>query len=397
MQFDVAIMGGGPAGLAFARSLSGTGLSVAVLERQPEAALAEPGFDGREIALTHLSQQILRDLGAWQEIPPEVPSELREARVLNGGSAYALRFDTAGRREAALGQLVSNHCIRRALFRVASACPEVTILPGTAVASLQCDVDGAQLRLADGRELRARLLVAADSRFSTARAALGIGAEQRDFGKSMMVCRLRHEKPHGHVATEWFDYGQTIAMLPLNGNYSSAVVTLPPEGIEALLAMPQAEVGPELARRYRHRLGGMELVSTRHAYPLVATYAQRFVASRAALIGDAAVGMHPVTAHGFNFGLRGQDLLAREIRGALAQGRDFAAPEVLRRYDHAHRRATRALYLATNATALIYSDASLPARLLRGAALRLGNRLQPFRQAVVSHLMESDDLAARRG
>lgn len=389
MDFDVVVVGGGPAGLAFAASLSGSGLSIAVVERQPEAALAEAAFDGREIALTHHSQGILRRLGAWEHIPAERISPLREARVLNGGSGYALRFDTGGRPEAELGRLVPNHLIRRALYRVASARPDVTLLAGTGVAHLETDVDAARLRLEDGREITARLLVAADSRFSAARKALGIGAEMRDFGKRMMVCRLRHAGDHHHVATEWFDYGQTIAMLPLNGRESSAVITLPPEEMAALEAMPEAEFGPEVARRYRGRLGAMELVSTRHVYPLVAVYAERFATTRAALIGDAAVGMHPVTAHGFNFGLRGQDILAREIRQALARGRDFAAPDVLRRYHHAHRRVTRGIYLATNATALIYSEETLPARLLRNLALRLGNHIRPAQQMIVNHLMEN--------
>lgn len=389
MQFDIAIMGGGPAGLALATSLSGTGLSVAVVEKQPEAALQQAGFDGREIALTHHSQALLRAMGAWALIPEESISPLREARVLNGGSAYALRFDTSGRAEAELGKLVSNHAIRRALYRTATAAKEVTLLAGTGVASLRTDVERVELTLQDGRSLRARLLVAADSRFSMARRALGIGAETRDFGKRMMVCRLRHEAPHQGVATEWFDYGQTIAMLPLNGRESSAVITLPPEEMARLEALPEAEFGPEIARRYRQRLGAMELVSTRHVYPLVAVYAERFAATRAALLGDTAVGMHPVTAHGFNFGLSGQEILAREIRGALAAGRDIGAPDLLRRYAVAHRRATRPLYLATNATALLYTEDTAPARLLRNMALRLGNHLRPVQQRIVSHLMQT--------
>lgn len=394
MRFDVVVVGGGPVGLAFAASLSGMGLAIAVVEKQPEAALEGAAFDGREIALTYHSQDILRRLGAWAHLPADSVSPLREARVLNGGSAYALRFDTRGRPEAELGRLVSNHAIRRALYRVARACPDVTLLAGRGVAAMGTDVDGAWLRLEDGTELRAGLLAGADSRFSGVRRALGIRAEMRDFGKRMMVARLRHAAPHHAVATEWFDYGQTVAMLPLNGNFSSVVLTLPAEEMARLEAMPEAEFGPEIARRYRQRLGAMELVSTRHVYPLVAVYAERFAATRAVLLGDAAVGMHPVTAHGFNFGLRGQDTLAAGIRAARAAGRDFAAPDVLRRYAHAHRRATRPLFLATNATALLYSEKTLPARLLRGAALRLGNHLRPVQRLVVSQLMES---GAERG
>lgn len=106
MQFDMAIVGGGPVGLAFAREMAGSGLSLALIETQAEARLADPGFDGREIALTHLSQDLLRALGAWDRLPSGAASALREARVLNGGSPYALHFDVSDRAEAALGQLV---------------------------------------------------------------------------------------------------------------------------------------------------------------------------------------------------------------------------------------------------------------------------------------------------
>lgn len=393
MQFDVVIVGGGPVGLAFAGSLSGTGLRVAVVEPQPRGALAAAAFDGREIALTHRSQEILRQLGAWERIPEEIPSALREARVLNGGSPYALRFDTTGRQAAELGKLVPNHVIRRALFEALPA--ETTLLTGHRVTALEADAEGARLALSDGQRIAAKLVVAADSRFSTLRRLAGIDAETLDFGKAMLVARLRHTLPHDHIATEWFDYGQTMAMLPLNGNVSSVVLTLPPSEIARLKEADGAEFSAEITRRYRERLGAMELISTRHTYPLVAVYARRFAGRRLALLGDAAVGMHPVTAHGFNFGLHGQDILARRVKAALSEGRDFAAGPVLRGYEAEHRQATRGLYLATNATALLYTSDRLPARVLRGAALRLGNHLRPVRGAIVSRLMEEDGAGAR--
>ncbi|WP_419899674.1 5-demethoxyubiquinol-8 5-hydroxylase UbiM [Roseomonas sp. USHLN139] len=389
MRVDVAIVGGGPAGLALATSLGGSGLAVAVIEQQPEAALAEAGFDGREIALTYHSLAILKALGAWDLLPAESISPLREARVLNGGSGYALRFDTSGRAESELGKLVSNHSLRRALYRTAVDRPGVTLLAGRRVASLSTELEGANIVLENGETITARLLVAADSRFSRAREALGIAAERRDFGKRMMVCRLRHEAPHDGIATEWFDYGQTIAMLPLNGRESSAVITLPPDEMAVLEAMDEAAFGQEVARRYRQRLGAMQLISSRHVYPLVAVYAERFCAPRAALVGDAAVGMHPVTAHGFNFGLRGQAALAGLVLAAHRAGGDIGAAHLLRRYAAEHRQATRPLYLATNATALIFTQEGPGARLLRNAALRLGNHLRPVQQRIVSQLMET--------
>jgi ubiquinone biosynthesis UbiH/UbiF/VisC/COQ6 family hydroxylase len=262
-------------------------------------------------------------------------------------------------------------------------------MAGVAVARVQTSAEGAEVHLADGRTLTARLVIAADTRYSELRRRQGIPARMQDFGRVMMVCRVSHEKPHDHVATEWFDYGQTIATLPLNGNESSFVLTLPAREMDAVMALGDAEFGADATRRYRNRLGEMKLVSTRHPYPLVAVYAQRFVATRFALIGDAAVGMHPVTAHGFNLGLRGADTLARRIKLAAGRGGDIGAERVLLGYEREHRLATFPTYAATNATARLYADERLPARVLRDTALRLGNIVTPVRKLITMRLMES--------
>lgn len=192
------------------------------------------------------------------------------------------------------------------------------------------------VELADGARLSARLLVAADSRFSSTRRLLGIGAQLRDFGKTMLVCRVRHAVPHHHAAWEWFGYGKTLALLPLKGNRAGAVLTLPPRQVEALLAMDARAFGAAVTDAFEHRLGPMQQDGSRHAYPLIATYAQQFAGERAALIGDAAVGMHPVTAHGFNFGLQSQARLAERVLAAAARGGDIGAAAVVQGYARAH-------------------------------------------------------------
>lgn len=394
MRTDVAIIGAGPAGLALASALAGSGLRVTLIERAPEASLADPAFDGREIALTRRSQAILRDLGAWERIPAAEIAPLRQAEVVNGTFPLALRFAPPGADGEPLGRLVANHAIRRALFATAAAAPDTTLRAGCTVGDLALEAAEARVRLESGEEIAARLVVAADSRFSAARRRAGIGAQMLDFGRSMIVCRMAHERPHGATATEWFGHGLTVAMLPLNGDASSAVLTLKPAEAERMLALEPEAFAAEVTRRYGGRLGAMRLVSTRHAYPLVGVYAHRFAARRFALLGDAAVGMHPVTAHGFNFGLSGAALLARELRDASGRGRDPGAAGALARYAAAHRRATLPLFLATNAIARLYGDERAPARLARAALIGAGAALAPIRRAIVARLMDAPPLSA---
>jgi ubiquinone biosynthesis UbiH/UbiF/VisC/COQ6 family hydroxylase len=382
---DIIVVGAGPAGLAFARSLDGCNLRIALIERQPLEKLADPAPDGREIALTQRSINTLRDLGAWELIDPAEVSPLKAAWVLNGTSPFALSFDADG--PGALGQLVSNHLIRKSLYAAVAGQTGLTLLTGTDVASVQTDRHGAKVTLADGQVLTARLLVAADSRLSQVRPQLGIDAEINPLGKSMLVCRVAHPEDHRGIATEWFGNGQTIAMLPLNGRRSGAVLTLDSAAIEALAALDRDALGAEITRRYAGRLGPMTVVEGPFVYPLTTTYAHHFAARSAALIGDTAVGMHPVTAHGFNFGLTGQAKLAGLIRRAVATGGDIASPILLRRYEAAHRVATLPLYNATRMIVGLYTDERRPARLVRPIMLRAAARLPMLRQTVTGMLM----------
>ncbi|TBU74033.1 5-demethoxyubiquinol-8 5-hydroxylase UbiM [Phytopseudomonas daroniae] len=388
MQADVVIVGAGPAGLCLARSLSGHGLSIRLIERQSLDDLAMPPFDGREIALTHTSQQTLQSLGLWQHVSAEDIAPLRDAQVLNGPSPYALRIAAAAAGQDRLGCLVPNQAIRRAAFAAVKECPDVQLLAECTVSELRCTTRGVTLCLSSGQSLGARLIVAADSRFSETRRRLGIGARMEDFGKTMLVCRMAHEYSHEQVAWEWFGYGQTLALLPLNGNCASAVLTLSPEEMSKVMSLDAEAFARDMERRFDRRLGRMELLGERHAYPLVGVYAERFAGLRSALVGDAAVGMHPVTAHGFNFGLQSQKRLADVLLDALHQGRDIGTPAVLQRYARAQQRASWPLYQATSLLVRLYTDDRMPSRLLRNAGLRLAQNLSPLKSALARHLTQ---------
>lgn len=389
MQHDVIIIGAGPTGLCLAKALCDLDLKVALVERQPRAAIAEPAFDGREIALTHASMRLLRELGLWQHLPEDECSPLRAARVMEGDGLHDMRIEATLAGKPALGMLAPNHRIREAAWRLACDLPGLDLFDDVRIHAVRTTDDHAEVILGDGLRLDAPLLVAADSRFSETRRAMGIPADQYDFGKSMLVCRMHHEQPNRGVAWEWFGHGQTLALLPLREHLSSVVVTLPDNASRRLAALDVDAFACEMEQRYGHRLGHMRLESSRHVYPLVGVYARRFVGRRFALAGDAAVGMHPVTAHGFNLGLASVERLAELAREALRWGGDLGGAEGLARYERRHRRGSRPLYLATRAIVELYTNDRAPARLVRESLLRAGQRLTPFRR-VLAHTLADE-------
>jgi ubiquinone biosynthesis UbiH/UbiF/VisC/COQ6 family hydroxylase len=389
INVDITIIGAGPAGLCFAKSLAETGLKIVILERQTEAALSTPVFDGREIALTHHSAKLMQELGMWERIDSQAISPLRDARVFNGSSLFSLNIDHQEAHQSELGYLISNHLIRKSAYDEVKSSSAITLKAEAQVKSIEASANSVQVTLINDEIIQTKLLIGADSRFSETRRAMSIAADMHDFGKTMMVCVMEHSISHEHTAWEWFDYGQTLALLPMNGMRSSVVITLPPKDIDNLMKMHEDDFDHEVSARFKNRLGEMRLTSTRHSYPLVTVYAKRLVGQRFALVGDAAVGMHPVTAHGFNFGLKGIKTLSSEIKAAVVSGKDIAANSLLLRYERAHRRDTLPLFVATHAIAKLYSSDSPPARFLRVSALRIGSRITPFKRAVAGFLADA--------
>ncbi len=389
IECDVIVVGAGPAGLSFARSLAGTGMNIILVEKLPAKVLAAPPMDGRDIALTHLSVAILKELDVWPLFPAGSVSAIKEARVLDGKSPYFLHFDHNNTDKTELGYIVSNHLIREALYKSLDGFSNIRLITDVAAASVTTDSERASLQLSNGQTITGSLIVAADSRFSETRRKIGISADMHDFGRVVIVCRMKHEKPHDNIAYECFHYERTLAVLPLGGNESSIVVTLPTDKSETLMAMSKEAFNEDIGKRFDNRLGKMELVGERFPYPLVAVHADRFVATRFALIGDAAVGMHPVTAHGFNLGLRGQDTLAKETCSARQRSIDIGSPAGLKNYQATHWRATRPLYLGTNALVNLYTSEGMHAKFARKAMLRLGNNLWPIKHALMNKLTEA--------
>ncbi|QKK03702.1 MAG: 5-demethoxyubiquinol-8 5-hydroxylase UbiM [Pseudomonadota bacterium] len=386
MNVDIAIVGAGPAGLCLARALAAPDRSMAVIDPATEDVLAEPEWDGREIALTHASKTVLDRLGLWSRIDADQISALRDAEVTDGNSTHPMRIDHSDGRAEQLGWLVSNHLIRRAAWQVARECEGLTWLTGRRVEATSDQGQARRLRLSDGTQLEAGVVVAADGRFSATRRAAGISAHMRDFGKSMLVTRMTLEQPHEHIAREWFGHDFTLALLPLNGQQASTVVTLPHERIERLMSLEEADFNREITELYRHRHGQMQLVGKRHAYPLVGVMPDRLTAPRLVCVGDAAVGMHPVTAHGFNLGLTGVRILTDEIAKSRLRSGVTLSPRAMAAYAARLRAHSVPLYLATNTIVSLYTSDRLPARILRRAALRTAAGVAPFRRAIAGQL-----------
>jgi len=389
MNYDIVIIGGGPVGLSFACSMIKSKLKVLLVEKSPLSSIANPNADGREIALTHQSRKVLTELDVWTLINQDEVSPLKEAKVFDGNSPSLLNFNTKKSSIDALGYLVPNQLIRKALFERVIQAENIDIINEVSVEDVITDLNIAKIKLSDGRLIDTKLVVAADSRFSSIRGKMGIPSLMKDFSKVMITTRMTHEKPHNHVALECFNYGHTLALLPMNGNVSSVVLTVPANKAEEMLQLDEADFNELITQGFNKRMGEMVQVGKRHSYPLMGVHAQRFQSLRSALIGDAAVGMHPVTAHGFNLGLRGQNILAESIYEALDKDGDIGSSAVLKRFEKKQINLTRLMFFGTNGIVALFTNDDAIAKQVRRFVLRFADKFPPVKALITQHLTES--------
>ena len=380
IKFDIVVVGAGPAGLAFACGFAKSKMKVAIVDRLPKKVLENPKIDGREIALTHHSVKILNELGVWRYIPTRLISVIKEARVLDGSSSYFLDFDHKEIEKECLGYLIPNYLIKKNLYKRLQSISNLHLINKVECVSIEENKNYSSILLSNGTQIKASLVVAADSRFSKIRSKMGISTFIRDFDKNMIVCRMKHEKPHKNIAYEFFRYTQTQASLPYIKNQSSIVTTVPKDATSTLMKISEKKFNKEVQENFNNFFGKMELIGKRYSYPMVTTYSKKFIADRFALIGDAAVGMHPVTAHGFNLSLKGLEILIKEIKSAIKCKIDIGLPSVLQNYQSRLRRVATPLYLTTNGIVNLYTNNTFPAKLVRPFLLRFINIIKPAKR-----------------
>ena len=380
MIFDIAIIGAGSVGLSFACGLADANLKIIIIDKLSKKILANPDVDGREIALTHHSANILKKIGVWCHIPGHLISVIKEARVLDDNFKYFLDFKHQDINKESLGYLIPNNLIRKYLYKRLKNISNVTSINKVECISINVEEKYSSLLLSNKKKIKASLVVAADGRFSKIRSKMGISAFTHNFDKNMIVCRMEHEKPHHNIAYEFFRYKQTQASLPYIKKQSSIITTISKEISSSLIKINEKKFNKEIQNNFDNFFGKMKLIGKRYSYPMITTYSKKFVADRFALVGDAAVGMHPVTAHGFNLSLKGLEILTNEIKSAMKRKIDIGLPVMLRNYQYKLHRIAIPLYLSTNGIVSLYTNVTYPAKLARRLALRIANTIKPIKQ-----------------
>jgi len=383
---DSAIVGGGMVGATLALALGGAGFRVALVDRAPDTVLLSDQHDGRGSAVALGSKRVLAALGVWDRLAGAA-GPILDIRVSDGPSRLFLHYDHRDVNDEALGYIVENRHLRRALAEALAACPLVTRRAPVALAQLE-RTECATLRLSDGSALTAALVVGADGRESAVRAAAGIALTAWRYEQTAIVCTVRHERPHRGVAHERFLAAGPFALLPLKDPHRASIVwTESNRHVDAMMALDDIAFSREMTRRFGDSLGALAVEGRRWTWPLGLHHAARYVDARLALVGDAAHGIHPIAGQGLNLGLRDVAALAEVLVDARRLGLDIGSLPVLERYQAWRRTDNVALLVATDGLNRLFTTDLAPVRLARDLGLAAVNRLPPLKKLFMRHAM----------
>lgn len=382
---DIAVAGGGMVGAACALALARRGFAVALLEaREPTAWHADEPEDLRVIALAPSSARLLDELGAWRGIEAARVSPYRRMHVWDGESGAQLSFDAAREGRAQLGWIVENKLVASQLWNALDTAGVRRLCPAQVLAFTQRD-DRVMLELAEGESLSAALLVIADGAGSRLREQAGIAVSGRDYHQRAVVAHVATERAHAATAWQRFTQEGPIALLPLRDGRASIVWSLPEARARDVLALDDAAFCGAVGLASDFRLGRITATTPRASFPLRLQIAERYVAGRCLLLGDAAHAVHPLAGQGANLGLRDVAELASVMGDARDAGRDFTAPHVLQRYARRRRSAATLDACTFDGVERVFAWQASPLAMLRGLGVRAVDACEPLKQRLSSH------------
>lgn len=387
--FDAILVGGGLNGGTLALLLAEQGLDVAVIDREDPAQFLRQSYDRRTIALSHGSGKILSRAGVWDNMKSQ-GQPITDIFVQDGSSPFQLRFDHRDSGSDPIGHIIYARHIRGTLLKAMKANKRITLFAPAHIQSAET-ADAAFVTLGDGTILRAPLLIAADGKKSALRAEFGIQTKIHDYQQHAVITSLAHEKPHSGFAYEIFRKEGPVALLPMldiDGQHCSSLVwTESPARAKILLDMDEAEFCALLQEKFGDYLGAFSLMDRRAAYPLSLVHAEKFYASRLALAGDAAHGIHPIAGQGLNLGLRGCAKLADLLGDAKRIGQDLGSEVLLRHYHRSRQADTLAMIASTHGLNAVFAVENPVFRLIRGVGLNMVERSPRLKQAFVRYGM----------
>lgn len=360
-------------GATLACALGGGSLKVALIESQ----VILPGQEAQDLrvsAITPASRVVFENIGVWAGMKAERHGHIEAMHIWAGN--HALNFNSADIGEPCLAWIVENRLLLGALRQRLEQFSNITLLCPAKLNAIEIGETVVSATLADGRRIRASLLVGADGANSQVRDAAAIDWKRHDLGQEAIVANVHVERAHERVAHQHFLSTGPLAFLPLADPHTVSIVwSADTDRARTLRVLDDRAFETELQEAFGASLGVLKVTSERIAIPLALGFAHAYAAHRVALIGDAAHTVHPLAGQGVNLGILDAATLAETLSDAVASRRDLGTRGLLRRYERMRKGADLGMQAVTGGLRYVFGSPSPSIRGLGSAGLGFSESL----------------------
>ncbi|MCW8445306.1 UbiH/UbiF/VisC/COQ6 family ubiquinone biosynthesis hydroxylase [Fluoribacter gormanii] len=381
LQFNVLIIGGGIVGLTAALAMAQRGNSVAVIDAgslKVDSSLP----DTRVYAINFASQTLLQQLNAWQHLDKSRLSPYRSMYVWDAESNAHIDFDSRYIGKQNLGNIIEESVLKRALLHQVSTQPSIHLFPDNRVEEVFSDDAGVKV-CSNQQTWEGQLLMIADGANSPARQKLKVPLNSWSYEQHALVATVSVEKPHQQTAYQVFRADGPLAFLPLADAHQCSIVwSTDPVHAKKLMSLSEQEFNEALTRAFAKKLGRVEVISTRHQFPLQMRHVKQYAGDRWLLLGDAAHTIHPLAGLGLNVGLAD----VRSWIQCLDMVQDtLLSKKALGAYQRERKHAVWQIIMMMEGFKRLFSNSFSPIVTLRGLGLSLCNRFMPIKRLFIQH------------
>ncbi|MDD5319003.1 MAG: 2-octaprenyl-6-methoxyphenyl hydroxylase [Methylococcales bacterium] len=387
-DYDLLIAGGGLAGNCLALALKDTGLRIAIAEASTHEQLQTSPAGDRALALAAGTVNMLEALGIWQNIS-YAATAIKQIHISDRGHFGKTRLSAQKEKVTALGYVITARDIETHVFNLVKDASIQLICPARVVGLMAGD-DGVNVSLKQGNEalnISAKLLVGADGGLSSVRKLLDIAQHVTEYGQTALVTTIKSSAPNKNTAFERFTASGPLALLPIAKNHCAVVWTRTSEDANALMSGSEADFLEELQQCFGYKLGRLGLTAPRRAFPLSLIRADKMIADRAVIIGNAVHQLHPVAGQGFNLGLRDVVRLAEMLIKQHEQNKDIGAADFLKDYALSRKKDHDRTIGFTDAVVKIFSNDWLALAVARNIGLTLLDHVPVAKTLFTRHAM----------
>jgi 2-octaprenyl-6-methoxyphenol hydroxylase len=376
-RYDIIVVGAGYAGLTAALAIESLGLKVLVIEKRKLVVSKQKGEPSRLLAIAYKSCEIYNQYGIIKDFS-KLGQPIKKIRVMDAKSDDLLEFNPNDISVDNFGYMVEEHDLHLALIDKAK---NIEILDDSEIVEISQDSIAAKVTLKNGKSYSAPLVIVADGKHSETRQRLEIEVRKHDYRQFAVVCDLKHELPHGGIATERFLPTGPFGILPKKDGYTSSIVwSVEKEMMPAIKQMDSAILLEVISERFGDYLGKIEFASDVKFFPLDLVQAKKYFEGRFVLVGDSAHAIHPLAGQGLNLSIRDIDKLAKLLKIQIELGLDLGSRIMLETYVKERSFDNSLMIESTHGLNYLFSNNLLPIKFLRRKGLAIVNKISPLKK-----------------